>query len=724
MTATLLKSITLKMLPNMLHKGNVRGVRSSKRWFFCFCQALPGYPTTLHNYNLYYGTGDRIHPKRRRTSVNCFLSLITLLVILIRGMVSQSSIERSELRRLRDRLDNACPILFSVVVTSCSERVHVLDRCLTSIVRQGYMALSEIIVVHDACQHVESLQQYSERLVKRRIPVNWIPDEGSDKFTASSQCTVGKVQFVRHVTNRGLSASRNTGVKLARGVFVWPIDADDFLARRLLSTLTKQLHRDKIDILGKSQVNVIVPGMGDHKGRLNNWQPKRLQGVDILLENPFHCCSMIRREMFHFVSYNEALIYGWEDWDLWINMHKKIGIKEYILPGPWYVYTATSAKPSMSRFCIEHQNVCRAFLHFANSEYYEDATLLQDREELLAAGSILWKSHLWTNIVNMRNQSPLTEILVKVAPDYLNAKYRREYKDLGNLARLARTYQTSIRDYGELMRLVQSARAGGLSPFHQIVSKCPKLSQLKSLITHSATSILNVDSGSFIILHIFKRTQDCGLLELNNVFFPRRIYTSVIDMDSLAAVSESEDILDLLSAKSVKRGPYYYSHVTDYLRFAVLFSFGGTYIDTDMVLMQNPQGIYNMGMESEAFANGAFLSFEVGHNFLRQCLREFRTAYNENTWGCVGPMLLTDILNRSSELKVARPVAFYKVHWSKQKQMFRDPMTEAEFHDPEVYGYHFWSKMWGSASKIQPQSLADHAFKFSCTNTCHQKCLH
>ena len=166
--------------------------------------------------------------------------------------------------------------------------------------------------------------------------------------------------------------------------------------------------------------------MGDHN-RLNNWQPKRLQGVDILLENPFHCCSMIRREMFHFVSYNEALIYGWEDWDVWINMHKKIGIKEYILPGPWYVYTATSAKPSMSRFCIEHQNVCRAFLHFANSEYYEDATLLQDREELLAAGSILWKSHLWTNIVNMRNQSTY-RILVKVAPDYLNAKYRREYK--------------------------------------------------------------------------------------------------------------------------------------------------------------------------------------------------------------------------------------------------------------------------------------------------------
>ena len=195
-------------------------------------------------------------------------------------------------------------------------------------------------------------------------------------------------------------------------------------------------------------------------------------------------------------------------------------------------------------------------------------------------------------------------------------------------------------------------------------------------------------------------------------------------MDSLAAVSKSEDILDLLSAKSVMRGPYYYSHVTDYLRFAVLFSFGGTYIDTDMVLMRNPYGMYNLGMESDAFANGAFLSFEVGHNFLEQCLREFRTAYNKNIWGCVGPMLLTDILNRSSELKVAPPVAFYKVHWSRHKQMFRDSITEAEFDDPEVYGYHFWSKMWESTLRIQPQSLADRAFKLSCTHSRHHKCLH
>ena len=125
-----------------------------------------------------------------------------------------------------DRLDNACPILFSVVVTSCSERVHVLDRCLTSIVRQGYMALSEIIVVHDACQHVESLQQYSERLVKRQIPVNWIPDEGTDKFTASSQCTVEST-VCGHVTNRGLSVKNRSKAEavcllLTRTTF-WPV---------------------------------------------------------------------------------------------------------------------------------------------------------------------------------------------------------------------------------------------------------------------------------------------------------------------------------------------------------------------------------------------------------------------------------------------------------------------------------------------------------------------
>ena len=88
-----------------------------------------------------------------------------------------------------------------------------------------------------------------------------------------------------------------------------------------------------------------------------------------------------------------------------------------------------------------------------------------------------------------------------------------------------------------------------------------------------------------------------------------------------------------------------------------------------------------------------------------QCLREFRTAYNENTWGCVGPMLLTDILNRSSELKVARPVAFYKVHWSKQKQMFRDPMTEAEFHDPEVTATTFGAKCGDPRQRYNHKAL-------------------
>ena len=39
-----------------------------------------------------------------------------------------------------------------------------------------------------------------------------------------------------------MERNRNTGVMLARGVFVWPIDADDFLARRLLSTLTHNMN--------------------------------------------------------------------------------------------------------------------------------------------------------------------------------------------------------------------------------------------------------------------------------------------------------------------------------------------------------------------------------------------------------------------------------------------------------------------------------------------------
>lgn len=49
--------------------------------------------------------------------------------------------------------------------------------------------------------------------------------------------------------NGGLSAARNTGLKEAKGEYVWFIDSDDWIEPNVLKGLTERAYRDKLDVL-------------------------------------------------------------------------------------------------------------------------------------------------------------------------------------------------------------------------------------------------------------------------------------------------------------------------------------------------------------------------------------------------------------------------------------------------------------------------------------------
>ena len=104
-------------------------------------------------------------------------------------------------------------------------------------------------------------------------------------------------------------------------------------------------------------------------------------------------------------------------------------------------------------------------------------------------------------------------------------------------------------------------------------------------------------------------------------------------------------------------------------------------------------------MESEGITNGAFLSFEAEDNFLRACFDTFVAAYDATCWGCVGPALISAVLNQtklslpSVPVKVARVEAFYKYHWSEAEKMKLEAVSDEEFENSHIYGYHLWNKM-------------------------------
>lgn len=90
-----------------------------------------------------------------------------------------------------------------------------IERCLQSVVSQSYQAFECILI--DDCGTDESIH-LAEQFIKKY----------QEKISFS---------ILRHDKNRGLSAARNTGIKAAKGNYIYFMDSDDAITPNCIETL-------------------------------------------------------------------------------------------------------------------------------------------------------------------------------------------------------------------------------------------------------------------------------------------------------------------------------------------------------------------------------------------------------------------------------------------------------------------------------------------------------
>lgn len=135
-----------------------------------------------------------------------------------------------------------------------------------------------------------------------------------------------RIQVVRHKINSGLSASRNTGLRLARTSLVTFLDGDDFLLKESL--------RDRIEVLLANQSPSLA---GVYCGSLRaeesaqlatypsklSWDPPEFE--DLLTTRgdcPFVAhAPLLKTEVLRSAGgFDESMMHGAEDWDLWLRL--------------------------------------------------------------------------------------------------------------------------------------------------------------------------------------------------------------------------------------------------------------------------------------------------------------------------------------------------------------------------------------------------------------------
>jgi lactosylceramide 4-alpha-galactosyltransferase len=191
-------------------------------------------------------------------------------------------------------------------------------------------------------------------------------------------------------------------------------------------------------------------------------------------------------------------------------------------------------------------------------------------------------------------------------------------------------------------------------------------------------------------------------------------------------------------------GPYFYTHVTDVIRLALLFRDGGVYVDTDVILIRPfriqptppeppaaagraagregververlaPRGVvargpplpltpHALGAEAHTIndtpiLNGAIMVFARGSPFLWGAMKEFAKTYRDYEWGWNGPELLTRVRRRCPHnVTVLSEDAFYPFHWEEVELYSTDGHAREnelmwEVVTTRSYAAHLWNK--------------------------------
>jgi glycosyltransferase involved in cell wall biosynthesis len=117
---------------------------------------------------------------------------------------------------------------------------------------------------------------------------------------------------VHRTPNRGPAAARNTAIAAARGDYVLPLDADDWLHPAFLARTVPILDAEP-------EVGIVHTWVGLVGGHHGVWRTGRFGLPELLARCTVHVCSLYRRALWTDVGgYDESFRDGAEDWDFWL----------------------------------------------------------------------------------------------------------------------------------------------------------------------------------------------------------------------------------------------------------------------------------------------------------------------------------------------------------------------------------------------------------------------
>ncbi len=177
------------------------------------------------------------------------------------------------------------------------------------------------------------------------------------------------IVLINEKINKGVIQARNSGIDIAKGEYILPLDADDTIEPTYVEKCVKILNENsdigivycKAQIIGKTK---------------RVWKLPSFNKSDFLYGNCIFCTAMFRKSDFIKAGkYKSYMNEGPEDWDLWLSF-QEIGLKPYRIPEILFNYRVQK-RGSRSEITKKTADIWRYNMFINHLDLYlEDKTFL------------------------------------------------------------------------------------------------------------------------------------------------------------------------------------------------------------------------------------------------------------------------------------------------------------------------------------------------------------
>jgi GT2 family glycosyltransferase len=193
--------------------------------------------------------------------------------------------------------------------------------------------LTVLIPFHNLGRYLPRTLESLDRQTRRDFRIIMINDGSTDPESLSLLAHLARARpdlTIIHQENRGLSATRNAGLRAATTEWVMPLDADDLIAPTLIEKAMALVEAHPELTYASPMVSYFVE---DPERPTGGWVPV---GPDRDLLCVLNCAAaasgtVVRREAALAAGGYDEWMTSYEDWDLWCSL-AKAGARGTIIP--------------------------------------------------------------------------------------------------------------------------------------------------------------------------------------------------------------------------------------------------------------------------------------------------------------------------------------------------------------------------------------------------------